>query len=695
MISRMWRGDYRLPVYNQKGDVVYMASGHLPKQASEEAKRVIAGAAEKGTPLSMKDPSPFLSDRFDDLKWARRLKFEDPASRVAVNLRATPPKTFDKREGVGGFIGESDWTKKEVFDNIKNHIASYNAYLAESSTLHATSDMLSKLLASDPQIYRQVTERLRDMAGKPGAFSKAQNYFVDKILSPVLPLGKNSASKIVAVANTAQVNLQLGMGNAMFPVMNALTFVQTVMPHVAYVLRSAPEAVARNYSFMPLHGNKLQSGLGVLDMMKMMKNSFALMRKPTPELKTAFHRAAEEGVVDPRFAEEYIGEAVRKLNPKYALSGEVGWTELLKNYSEFPIGLTERFGRGHAFTVGHMTGELLGLSEEKLYQFAKDFTRNTMYAYSVADRAKILSGPLGSAFGLFKNWQMHYIGSMAQYLDQGVNYNNWAPFFWQTAGTIGVAGVGGAPMYAAADTMSRWMTDQPLMVNLYNGVGLGDDTEIDDAIFYGLPSFMGVTLQGSAAAPGADAARDFSMFFSFALSDRAKALGSAVGDSVDTWIATGRHPFNNPSVRDQFIRALGPRSLYRTMQVTQDAALRSLSTGYPVKSNLQLWERFAYASGFTPVEIEKAYAANDELWHQNESRKAWISSLGEQYYRADLQQDTRTMQRLLDTAVVHGISSSSVLRSAAARHSKYERDAVDRNFKPRDVGVFEDAGILE
>jgi len=695
-ISRLWRGDYRLPVYNQKGDLVYMASGHLEKQAANEAKAIIDGARGKGVTLQLKDPKPFLADRMDDLKWVRSLRWNDPASRTAVNLRANPPRTFNERTGVGGFVGEHKWTKNELFDNIKSHLSTYNNYLAETSTLHGVSDMLGKLLQQDPLVYRQVTERLRDMAGKPGPLGKVQNYFVDKVLSPVLPLGKNSASKIVAAANTAQVNFQLGMGNAMFPVMNALTFVQTVIPHLAFVLKSAPEAVSKYYTWMPLKGRQTQSSVGVLDMMKLMGQSFKQMARPEPGLKSAFHKAAEEGVVDPRFAEEYIGEAVRRLHPRHALSGEVGWIDYIKNISEFPIGITERFGRGHAFTVGHMTGELLGLREEKLYQFAKDFTRNTMYAYSVADRAKILSGPLGSAFGLFKNWQMHYIGSMASYFDQGFNYNNWAPLLWQTAGTVGVAGLGGAPLYSAADTASRWMTNEPLMVNLYNAVGLDkDDTTLDDGIFYGLPSFMGVTLQGSAAAPTADAARDFSMFFSFAIEDRAKALSSAVGDAIDTWTTTGRHPFSNPAVRDEFIRALGPRSLYRTMQVVQDSALRSIHTGYPVTDNLQLWERFAFAAGFTPVEVERAYAANNELWTQQQTRKDLVSSLGEQYYRAQGSGDLRTMQRILDTAVVRGISTSSVLRSAAARESKSQQTPFERNFKPRDVAVFQQAGIIE
>lgn len=696
MISRTWRGDYRLPLYNTKGDLVHMASGLRPKDALNEAKAAVKGAAEKGETLVMKDPKPFLADRMDDLKWARQLKFTDPASKVAANLSAGKPFTFNERTGVKGFAGEQSWTKKELFDNIKKHLFTYNNYMAETSVYHGLSNELERLLHSDPTTYRQVVERLRDMAGKAGPIGKLTNYVTDKILEPVFPLGKNSATKIVQVANTAQVNLQLGMGNLAFPVVNALTFMQTVMPQVAFVLKSAPEAVARYYTWMPLEGTKTQTGVGVLDMLKLMKESLSRMAKPSEELQSMFLRASEEGVVDPRFAEEYVGEGIRRLSPKALASGEVGWIDYIKNISEFPIGVTEKFGRGHSFVVGTQTGELLGLQGDRLYQFAKDFVRNTMYSYTVADRAKILSGPIGSMFGLFKNWQMHYVGQMAGYFDQGFNYNNWAPLLWQSIGTFGVAGLGGMPLYGAADVASKWMTDKSLMLNMYNAFGGGDDnnTLLDDGIFYGLPGFLKLSLQGSTAAPLSDATRDFSMFFSFAVADRAKALQNAVGDAIDTWNLTGRHPFDNPQVRDEFIRALGPKSLYRTMQVIEDESLRSLTTGYPITKNLDMWQRFMYATGFTPVEVDRAYRASDELWRDQNERTKMVQALGEQYYRAQTQHDRVTQQYLLNRAVALGLSSSSVLKSASAHYAKYQRDVFERSFGNKEVRPYVQAGII-
>lgn len=705
LMSRFWRGDYRVPIYSPNGNLIAMASGYTPKQALKQAQKWIERASKDGIKAHTK-PGYETSDFLTDLALANKIKMSDPTSRAFQQYRAGfDPKTFKERKDVGGFAGEFDddlLTKTELSQQIKKHLDQYLKYVADISVAHRYADDMAKLATQDPQLYQQLAQRLHDLAGRPTWFSKMQNQVVDKIMDAVLPMGKNSATKIVSLSNSYMVNFQLGMGNIMFPVLNAFTFLQTVVPEVAFVMKAMPESLARSYTFLPVYGVNRTGGMGMFDMLKFMKNTFHEMKKPSSEeFREHLKRAIIEGSVDPRFAEEYVGEAAAKIKQapwtKAGKEAETGWLEWMRAISEFPIGATERFARGHAFTTGHLLGRHIGLADEQLYRFAKDFTNNTMFGYSTSDRARLLTGPMGSLFGLFKNWQMHYFGNMVNYMGEGFQRNNWAPLMWQIAGTMTTAGAGGLPLYGVADTMSRWMSDKSLMLHLYESMDFNDrdNTALEDGIFYGLPGFLGVSLQGSASAPLAEATRDFSMFFSVAMFERAKYLQGAAGDAIDHWITTGQHPFHDPAVVQKFSRALGPKSLYRSLQVIEDDALRSLQTGYPVISGLSLSQRAAYAAGFTPTDIERAYRVNEELWQDMNSRRDATTRFGEQLYQASRAGDGELMNRILMRATVEGLDVSSVIRSWKARAQKEASENVfDRTFDPGKALPYRQAGMI-
>lgn len=702
MISRTWDGDWRLPLYDEGGNMVYMASGKTANAASLHAKQAIERAKQLGTKLVQKDEFPIIADRRNDFQLAGRLKVNSPTFRLLARDRtnvpqATSPRTFQERTGVGGYIGENaPWTKAELEQILRDHIYNYQKYLAEASVNHRLAGDMLKLAKQDAHIYRQLADRLRDLAGKPGPLARYQNELVDRVLAPAL--GKNSASKIVGALNTSIYNLQLGFGNMAFPVLNAMTFLQTVMPHMAFVLGGTPEKVARYYTWFPAAGasGKPRAGVGSLDMMKLLGRSLQEMRKPDAELLKNFQRAGTEGVWDPRFVEEYVGQGAKTaVNLKSVINGEQGVLGWLKSLSEFLPAQSEKFARGHAMTLGHIIGrDMLSLKDEKLYHFAREFVHNTMYLYSTADRARLITGPVGSLFGMFKNWQMHYLAQMMLYTDEAVMRNNWKPLLWMAGGTGAMAGAGGMPMYAAADLMSRWMTDESLMLNIYQMFGGEDDTRLADSVYYGLPGFLGVSLQGSAAAPGADPARDASLLFTFAQLDRMKYLGKALGTAIDSWAATGEHPGQDANVRDLLVRALGPKTLYRLMQVIGDGDLRSLSTGYPVMNNIDMRQRALFALGLNPTEIDRTYAVADELWRDQEKMKLMVQTYGSAWAEAQLEGDGEAMEKIIRNAVAQGVDISSVIRSAHARLRKSREPQLDRQFEIRKVAPFVESGMV-
>ena len=118
--------------------------------------------------------------------------------------------------------------------------------------------------------------------------------------------------------------------------------------------------------------------------------------------------------------------------------------------------------------AGIKTGRLMGITDTgELGQFAKKFTERTNYLYGQADRAGIMTGPVGGTFGLFKNWMMHYVGNMAEYAGEGFKRNNWTPLLWQQASTFGIGGFAATPLYPLAQTFNDWASDDPLIVNAY------------------------------------------------------------------------------------------------------------------------------------------------------------------------------------------------------------------------------------
>lgn len=708
-ISRTWKGGHRAFVYNEEGRLVYIGSGYTAKQAAEEAKGVIDQAADVGRDWRGSGPQgevrSTLSGRDEDIvgmssKLAIRhpdydlaLRFRDRfVGRPAVPGFQTPRKQV-RGEPIGGYVGgKQPWTKKELEDIISAHVTQQQKYVADLSTRTLLQREMLNLRREDPQAWASLASRFDDFAGRQGPVAAAINRQVDKVFGGLL--GKNSASKIVAAANSTMFHLTLGMGQIAFPLLNAMTFLHTVLPQTAFVL-SAPQRARWAYSWLPSAGadGLPKAPIGYAEPLKLAWRSIMEMKNPSPELKKAFERAGTAGVWDPRFVEEYVGQSSRIGETfKRVLSGDEGFLRLIENASQIMPAASEKFARGHAFTNGYIIGrDFMGIAdEEQLYRFAKEFTENTMFLYSTADRARAITGPFGSAFGLFKNWQMHYISWMLEFAGEGALRGNWLPLLWMTGGTGAAAGVGGLPLYGAADAFSRWASDESLMEHIYDWFGPGNGKgefvgSFSDAVFMGLPAFFGISLQGSAAAPFADPARDASMLMSLVYWDRMKALGEAAGNAFDAYYATGRHPADSASVRDSLVRAFAPKTMYRAMSSLEGDYIRSMSTGNPRITDLSLAHRLMYVTGLNPVQVERYNQVASELWMEKEKMRAAVQNYGQAYTDAYFAGNWRETNDIILRAMAEGVDISSVMRSANARISRRQQDVMESQFEPQDI----------
>lgn len=661
-LSRFWDGDTRIALVDNAGALKGIAAGATRQQALSNAKRI---AQKEGLRV----------DAEFDLSTREGL---DPNVRMILR---TPSWMLERKNLIGFKWYDEAFTRDELLDAFANSYHSRYRYQANLAINNQLSGKLEKLAIQDPNMYRILQARLNDLAGVKSAADKLQNQVVDRVLAPVL--GTNSATKIVGVTNTILHTLQLGALKLSYPLINLLTAIQTTMPEIAFVLSAPSERVAATYSYLPIRTNKGVSGIVAgLDPLKIMYKSMGEMRKPSADLRAGFARATNERVMDARLVEEYVGESgSAALNMRKALASPGGFAKWLLALSDFLPANAERLSRAHTFTSMWMVGrDHLGMSGEALYQFAKKGTERSMYLYSSADRPRIFTTPMGSAFGVFKNWMMHYIAMMVEYSGEAAR-GNFAPLLWQSAGTFAVGGLAATPLYGLADAFSESFAGQDVQDYLYENLG-----EAGDLAIYGLPAYLtGYAFTSSVSQPGSNPIRDAGFLMDFALLQRASYAGQAFGSAFDVWQATGQNPITDQRVREQLARAFMPTTVYRGMATAEGGAVKSLMTGLPQVKDLSFAEQMMYSMGFTPVQMEKVLSVANAVQSSNEKRKNAISQNGRLLADALLNGDSMEADRILKMAAYSGLDLSSVMRSAKARMAGMAEDNATRRMSAADM----------
>lgn len=689
-LSHMWDGDWRVRINNENGQTVYMVGAKDRGSAEKTARKIISEAGAEGRwkfDASKQETRDIFrrghQQGTDDLanilginqKGADFAKASAAAQKVS--REAYTPKTLEKQTGVGGFL--TDMSNSGLQQRLYNHYRQLNSYTADMALRFELQTDLMKLADENPEALRQLNARWNDSLGIQGNLSQIQNDILDKSVVGAY-MGNNSASQIVRVVNTVQHNLQLGSFNLMYPAVNMFTFMSTVMPQVSFAASAPAHVLQQYYTSLMGHGadGLAKRAVHVLDPLKMVYQGFKLMGRADAQAMKAFEQAQAEGLFAPRLVEEHIGvQAQLKQRLTGLLKEPNGFPKFIQYLSEWLPNKSEQFSRLHAFTTGLATGkEVLGLADEALYKFARDFTHNTMFGYGMVDRARVIQGPLGSFFGLYKNWQMHYLGWMLTYTGEAFK-GNFGPLLWSQLGTTALAGIGGTTAYGVGDAFSRMLSGKPAFDHLYNMFSMNDDGSPDtfsDVAFYGLPAFLGLSVQSSASNFGANPAKDAGMLFSFVQAERGAAIGKAVGGAFDRWSATGENPFNDQLVRDQFLRAVAPRSIIRTAQVLEGDYIKSMNTGNTLIQGLSPMDRFVYGMGFNTPEIDRTYKIADELFKAENKRKIAV-----QYYARELlalqeAQDWQGVTMLSRRVMISGVGMDSVIRSAEGIKQRNMKD---------------------
>ena len=292
-----------------------------------------------------------------------------------------------------------------------------------------------------------------------------------------------------------------------------------------------------------------------------------------------------------------------------------------------PATKSEELSRAHAFTSAWRMFKTMGVTDpEMAYQLSKQFTHRSMYQYTTADRPKLFNGPLGSLFGLFKNWTAHYMSDMWLYGDAAVRRGQVAPLMWSLGGTGALAGAGGLPLYGMADAAYRMFGDEDkgIMEDTYSSLGeLGVGQTAIDTLFYGVPALMGTSLQANAGSPGANPLKDVAYLSNFTIVDRFKKIGAAASYLTSQIGAGQGNPLENEQIRDKFAYALGPKILYKAFGQIEDGMLKASSNGQPITGAIfPMHQRLLNAFSITPLEVQKAYQLNQRAFETQEQRRS-------------------------------------------------------------------------
>lgn len=699
LMPRIYKGDWRVEVKNEKGAVTFLAAGRNGKQAQAEAQAVIEEAKARGKNWTMAesrlrniiDPDSNDLSQLQEQLVKRLATDPDEASVVYDAMRKlavkrattgrnpavpTSASTLRPRTGRKGSPDVQTYTHEDLLSAIDGHTRTLLRFAGMQSWRERFGGIAYSWGQNNPTLYANLMRKAQQYLGIEGQITNTLNRALEPVLGGVL--GKKAATKIAAATNEVMYNWNLALLNPTFAILNLLTPLQTVAPWIAMMTRAPSHEAGKMMQFVPIFDNagRMRGSGSILSPMKVLGQATKMLRDPTDDLKVMLQQAMDDGVLSAQLYEEWVGRSARASQTLRGAFQEGGYLEFMRRGATYMAEKSESYSRMISFNSGYLVGKHhFGLEGDALYRFARRTTEVTMYQYGTVDRARIFTGPVGSVVGLFKNWQMHFLGNMINYAGLGWRTNTWSPLLWNVAAASALGGLGATPLKVMADGIARWNTDSPsafqwMQENWHDSA---------DEIYFGLPAFLGVSLQASSAIPGTDVRNEASSLGSVVIWKRMQAVGKALGDAWTVQTATGENALRDPNVRDKLLAALAPRALYRAASALEGDYVKSMSTGYPLARDISPSGKILHGLGMNMVEVERWQVAAKELWRDQEARRSAIEGLGISYADAMGNDDPDKMEQILLRAAAMKVPISSVIKSAKTRmRREAESDALSR-----------------
>lgn len=700
------RGSLFYVVKNEAGKPVHLAFGETGAAAQREAKLVAeeGRAAGKNWTIDKADPKHLAAESEDKLSKlheqvvtnARRTKEEGEAiykamSRLAA-IKASSGRhpaipvssgMFKERTGISTSFKLQNRTKEELLSDMDGHLRQLLRFAGVQSWKERFGSVSATMLQkSDPTLYQDLTRKAGQMLGVEGQVTNALN----NALRPILgrSLGAKPATKIAASVNQFMHLWNLGILNPSFALLNLLTPLQTVAPWLAHMQIASREDLAKTM-FMDLVPSPLPGGVaGSLNPMKVLFESIRLMKDPPKDLNGFFGQALDDGLFHPQQFEEWVGRHTRAQQTFADAYKEGGMPELLRKGSTYMAEQSERLSRLTAFNSAYILGKnFFGLEGDALYRFMRRGTELTMYNYAAVDRARLFTGPVGSILGLWKNWQLHFLGNMMNYAGLATKGEAFAPLMWTGASALALGGIGATPLVALADGLGAWDKEDK---NSFLWTQKNFSPEIGDAIYFGLPSFLGVSLQASSSIPGTDVRNETASLFSFALLEKYKRLQKALGDMMEARRTTG-HAFADPNVRDELWAATMPRAMTKLFSAIEGDYVKSMTTGSPQVRDLSPFARMVQGLGWNSTDVERYQVASRLMYESQQAHEELVLGLGKALSDAQLNGDSEKAEEIMRKAAAAGVLPS-VFRSAATHNTRESEGDILSRYNKADQSVY-------
>ncbi len=700
VIPRILLGDWRVKVADEGGRLVYLASGKTRSAAQRMAKAITDEAKERGlnykaedgylkhaVEMKLDDVTDLMEDvgkRIDSDPEAadvvasamKRVQFMNVKreSRLPYNPR-TPGSLAHERTGIKAT--DTTYTREEFVKAFEAHINKMGNFAAVQSFMERWGNELGSLRETNNVLWKDVMRRAQQALGVEGETTRWINDRLSKVLGP--QMGAKAGTKIAAATNATMHYFQLGFLNPTFAILNALSPLQTVLPQVAFVLKAPFAESNLLLNHVPMFdkaGKPIGQG-AFLDPLKIMWESVRQLKVADEALQDIHVRLRNDNTLHPMLFEEHVGAGASSPQTLKEAFTSGGYSKFLYEGSTWMSRKSEEFARVVSANAGYLVGaKHLGLEGEQLYHFTKRFVESTNYLYNQSDRARIITGPIGSMFGLFKNWQMHFMGMMLTYAGLGIKHNTWGPLLWQmgTAATLG--GLGATPLRHMADGLANFEEHEEGDSFLWMQENWA--SKAADMAWFGPMGGLGISLQASSTIPGTDVRNDLQSYTNSVVLERMKQLGGAVGEAWTYANTTGENPLTNSNIRDQFIAAATPRAVSRAAAVVEGNYIKSMSTGYPQLQDPSFTAKLAHGLGMNSVEVERHQVAARKLYKDQEARKRDTTYHGKAYASAILAEDQDEAERIIVSAIARNLDISSVMNSAGNYRRREEGDLLDR-----------------
>jgi hypothetical protein len=714
--AHMGEGIFQAPIFGEDGKQIWNVVGKSRKEVQDTMDQILKEAefqgkdwkgGKVGTTLKQApDDVQQLQERLsaqlarpqnvDALKVIRQGMKQQQANMWKEEIGGPRVKSGGalSAPGVKKFVaGNPTYTAADIMKAYSQHrrgLLSYAADYGYRERFHGPMMALQKL---NPTLYGDMQRKLSQFAGLAGPYTRAIDQSLSKVLGPTL--GGRAGSTIARVTNNAMYLWNLGIWNPTNAVVNILTPLTVLPGMVARIQHMTPEVFQDLMFVAPklTTDGKVVGMHSWLDPMKVTLKAFRDAANPSPERLQTIARAAEEGSLTAGTTDEWVGP-----NSKYGASmkeiydHQGAWPAIVHGLT-YMSEKTEEFSRLIALNAGANIAEAMGLEGEAAHTAAVQMMEMGAYGYKQTQRSRIITGPVGSVFGLFKNFQIHYINDMLSYIGMGMRGESWSPFLWQQATTLALGGLGSTPLIHLADGLASWHDNAPnsyawMQHNWANLQDKAGNNAAADGMYFGLPGLLHFSLQSSLQQPGTDVGNDLSTFGNVVAWERATTLAQAVGASYDYFKGTGNNPLDNEFIRSQLLNATMPRAAIRAMSVVQGDFVKQMKTGYVSQRDVPVGDRVLYGLGITPTPIAAHMMEQQELWKDEQARRAAIQATGLRIANAMLEQNVDEMTKATHDAMIQGVDLGAAFKSA---RTVYNREMVGTNvsrYKPQDVAAY-------